>query len=221
MAASGDNRVLVAFASGSEDLIPTLIERLKELEPRLPLFVVSEFAPAEGRWIPYHPERSLRENHARRARRVAGPARALFRHHSSAAHAVLAPAAYRPADQPRRIHRLQRKPGPLHAASALGVDHRAALLVAHGGISSAGSGGPGGHAHTFVWRLCHPWAFRRPLLYLAAVAAGWLTALAKSMLPQTPPGRAGARMCEGISVVVPSRNGKHLLATLLPGLRRE
>jgi glycosyltransferase involved in cell wall biosynthesis len=56
------NLVKVAFASGTKDLNPQLVDRLAEIYPELPLYVVSEFAPRRGEWIPYHPYRSWREN---------------------------------------------------------------------------------------------------------------------------------------------------------------
>ncbi len=56
--------VKVAFASGTRDLNPLLIDRLAEIYPELPLYVVSEFAPHRGQWIPYHPFRTWRENMA-------------------------------------------------------------------------------------------------------------------------------------------------------------
>ena len=220
MAGGGDNRVLVAFASGSEDLIPTLIERLKELEPQLPLYVVSEFAPPEGRWIPYHPARSLGENYAR--------VRAALRGRRVRFSGIIL--------QPRMPYWRLRLIGLLISPAGFiayneNLDHfmlrpRSAWTIARHCWWRTGNffrwqRRPGGHAYTLVWRLCHPRALRRPLLYLAAIAAGWLAALAKSLLPRAPCGRAGAPMMEGVSVVVPSRNGKHLLATLLPGLRRE
>ena len=45
--------ILAAFASGSEDLIPEFLERFQSVPPDLPLYVVSEFAPPAGVWIPY------------------------------------------------------------------------------------------------------------------------------------------------------------------------
>jgi len=56
--------VKVVFASGSEGLIPALVERVKAIEPDVPLYVFSEFPSDEGRWIPYHPARSFWENYA-------------------------------------------------------------------------------------------------------------------------------------------------------------
>ena len=57
--------VKVAFASGPDDLNPQLIARMQALYPDLPLYVVSEFPPDAGIWIPYHPRRTLRENLAK------------------------------------------------------------------------------------------------------------------------------------------------------------
>src|SRR4029077_1883387 len=58
-------KIKVAFASGPDDLNAELVKRMAELYPELPLYVVSEFPPAEGRWIPYHVSRSFLENLAR------------------------------------------------------------------------------------------------------------------------------------------------------------
>ena len=58
--------VKVAFASGTDDLNARLIERMQQIFPELPLYVVSEFQPAGGdlKWIRYHGRRGL-ENLAR------------------------------------------------------------------------------------------------------------------------------------------------------------
>ncbi len=54
--------VKVLFASGSEDLIPTAIEHMRQLFPELPLVVVSEF-PAQGAvWIPFPVSRGFWDN---------------------------------------------------------------------------------------------------------------------------------------------------------------
>ena len=179
MAGGGDNRVLVAFASGSEDLIPTLIERLKELEPELPLYVVSEFAPPEGRWIPYHPARSLRENYAR--------VRAALRGRRVRFSGIIL--------QPRMPYWRLRLIGLLISPAGFiayneNLDHfmlrpRSAWTIARHCWWRTGNffrwqRRPGGHAYTFVWRLCHPWA----LSPAAAVS-----------------GRDGGRMADGAGQV--------------------
>jgi glycosyltransferase involved in cell wall biosynthesis len=59
-------KIKVAFASGTDDLNVRLIERMQELFPELPLYVVSEFPPADHgvKWIRYHSGRGI-ENLAR------------------------------------------------------------------------------------------------------------------------------------------------------------
>ena len=52
------NAVKVLFASGSSQANALVLDRLKPIFPELPLVVVSEFAPAEGEWIPYHIHRA-------------------------------------------------------------------------------------------------------------------------------------------------------------------
>src|SRR5207244_1634939 len=58
-------KIKVAFASGSDELNGGLVERMAALFPELPLYVVSEFPPQTGRWVPYHVSRSFFENLAR------------------------------------------------------------------------------------------------------------------------------------------------------------
>jgi hypothetical protein len=57
--------VKVLFASGSEDLIPTAIEHMRDLFPEIPLEVVSEFPPENARWVPFPMRRGFWENMAR------------------------------------------------------------------------------------------------------------------------------------------------------------
>lgn len=212
--------MLVAFASGSDDLIPSLLEHVRELAPGLPLYVVGEFAPPEGRWIPYHPARSFAENFAR--------VRAALRGKRVRFSAILL--------QPRMPYWRLRLIGLLLSPAGFiayneNLDHfmlrpRSAWTIVRHAWWRTGNFfrwqlRPGGHTYTFFWRLRHPAAFRRPFFHLAAAAAGWLAALAKALLPAAAEARPPAPPPEGISVVVPSRSGKHLLERLLPGLRRE
>jgi hypothetical protein len=48
-------RIKIAFASGTDDLNARLIERMREVFPELPLYVVSEFPPAASdlHWVRY------------------------------------------------------------------------------------------------------------------------------------------------------------------------
>lgn len=79
---------------------------------------------------------------------------------------------------------------------------------------------PGGDLYTFLWRLKHPREFRRPLAYIAAKRAGELAARQKARISPEAPAALGPALPHGISVVIPSRNGRDLLAILLPILER-
>lgn len=59
-------KIKVAFASGTDDLNARLIERMRQVFPELPLYVVSEFAPEDRdvHWIPYRTHQTF-ENWAR------------------------------------------------------------------------------------------------------------------------------------------------------------
>lgn len=211
--------ILLLFASCRAERIGPLAEKLKELGPGQPLFVVSELPPPEGRWIPYNPARSLGYNlercrYAIRGSRVAFSGVAL---------------------DPNVPHLRLRAMAFLTAPLRLAIfnenfDHfmlrpRCAVPMAKHFYWRVRSWlhrqtHPGGEFYTFLWRLGHPSAFRRPLRYVAARAAGELAAwrkrgAGKAALPEPEPRQAG------ISVVVPSRNGRELLGCLLPGLLRE
>ena len=54
--------VKVLFASGSDAVIAQTLERFKGIFPELPLVVVSEFPPPEGEWIRYHIRRDWTDN---------------------------------------------------------------------------------------------------------------------------------------------------------------
>ncbi len=80
---------------------------------------------------------------------------------------------------------------------------------------------PGGATYTLLWRLAHPKAFLRPLAYGLAIGAGQAAAVAKRLAPAGDRRGCGPAHPEGVSVIVPSRDGRDLLARLLPGLERE
>jgi GT2 family glycosyltransferase/glycosyltransferase involved in cell wall biosynthesis len=211
--------VKVLFASGSEDLIPTAIEHMEKLYPELPLIVVSEFPPEHSRWIPFPLSRGFRDNLAL--------VRWHFRNKRVRLSAVIL--------QPRMPYWRMRLVGLLLSPwnfVAFNEDFGHFMLRPR----SAGTilrhclwrtrnffvweFSPGGVAYTFFWRLVHPSAFRRPLLVLLAKIAGLVTAALKTLRPmhriavtETFP--------RGISVVIPSRNGKDLLARLLPDVVRQ
>ena len=67
-----DNAVKVLFASGSEAVIARTVERLKTILPELPLVVVAEFEPPDGRVDPLSRQAKLAENRAWVKAKLAG-----------------------------------------------------------------------------------------------------------------------------------------------------
>jgi len=208
--------VKVFFASGSEDLIPTAIEHMRELLPDLPLVVVSEFPVENVQWIPFPMSRRFSEN--------LSLIRWHFRDKDVRLSAVIL--------QPRMPYWRMRLIGFL-----LSPRNFLAMNESFGHFMlrprSAGTMlrhfvwrtrnffvwefYPGGAAYTFLWRIAHPSAFGRPLRAALARIAGARVAAKKAQLPAAPfPASAPESLPEGISVVIPSRNGKQLLDRMLP-----
>lgn len=207
--------VKVVFATGTDELNLELIRRLRALEGELPLYVVSEFPPLEGRWVPYHPLQGLWVNW-RRCRAALRDRRIRF------AAVMLAPKL-----PYRRLRLIAFLIAPLRLlVYNENLDHwmlrpRCLPLIARYLAWRLRNfvvfeTHPGGHLYTLLWRLLRPREWRRPLCFLAAWLAGWVTALLKTAAPP-----AGKRMPardarpEGVSVIIPSRNGKQLLAAML------
>ena len=176
------------------------------------LYVVSEFAPPEGIWIPYHPMRDFADNLARCRRKLAGrpirfagifldakmpywPLRRL----------ALAMAPWRSwvFFTPDLNHFLLR---PRSVGNILRfVKWRAKEWITF-------QTNPGGNVYTWWWRLWHPSQLRRPWYYRRALAAAGKRRAAKGIEMR----EAGERLPEGITVVIPSRDGAELLARCLP-----
>ena len=209
--------VKVAFATGSDDLLPEYLERFDAIAPELQLYVVSEFPPPRGRWIRYHVARSFREN--------VRAMRAILRGHAVRYSAVM--------QQPKMPYWRLRAMAPFARAKLLLVynetlDHfplhpRALLeIIRYLGWRARNfvrwELSPGSSLYTFVWRVFHPQAFYRPWLAVRARWAGEIAATQKRLMtPEVSPEPVGS-LPDGISVVIPSRNGRALLERLLPGL---
>src|SRR6202011_6133989 len=168
----------------------------------------SEFPPAGESWTPYHVNRSFRENLAL--------CRAKFRDK----HIRLAAVILQPRMPYWRLRFLALALAPWNFL-AFNEDFghfmlrpRSLLTIVRHMLWRTRNFfvwefSPGGAIYTFLWRLLHPWAFRRPLMAWAARIAGVLRTTGRRGSPQAavvgmdPP---------GISVVIPSRNGRDLLA---------
>jgi GT2 family glycosyltransferase/glycosyltransferase involved in cell wall biosynthesis len=207
-------RIKLAFASGSEDLIPSLLEKMDGLYPELPLHVISEFPapPGYSHWIRWYPAKDLADNLARIDAAVAGRQVVL-------AAIVLQP---RMPYWPMRWAALRRWPWQLIAFNE-NLDHfmlrpRSLPVIARHGYWRARNfvrweTRPGGAVYTFFWRLAHPKAFLRPVAYRLAQLS--------YRLAKAHPARAVdpvETLPAGITVVIPSRNGRELLERLLASL---
>jgi GT2 family glycosyltransferase/glycosyltransferase involved in cell wall biosynthesis len=217
--------VKVLFASGSEDLIPTAIEHMRKILPDLPLVVVSEFAPVSGfadvvDWIPFPVSRGFWENLA------------LFRWHFRSRKIRISAVILQPRMPYWRMRWIAFFLSPWNfLAFNEGFGHFMLRPVSAGTILRhllwrtrnflVWHFSPGGTAYTFLWRLTHPAAFRRPLLNLFAKAAGFTAGLIKSVLPARSLAPDPGPRPAGISVVIPSRNGRDLLRAMLPEVVRQ
>jgi GT2 family glycosyltransferase/glycosyltransferase involved in cell wall biosynthesis len=214
-------RIKVAFATGTDDLNRSLIERMQSLFPELPLYVVSEFAPGTGQWIPYFPNRGLVENYAR--------CRAAFRGKRIRLGGVLLV----PRLPYRRLRLIALMLSPV-AFLAFNENLDSFMLRPRSAGAIAGHAfwraknflrwqlRPGGGVYTFLWRLIRPGEWRLPACHAAAVAAGWYGFLSRlGGSSESSSGPAAEVRSRGVSVVIPSRNGRELLSAQLPGIATE
>jgi GT2 family glycosyltransferase/glycosyltransferase involved in cell wall biosynthesis len=207
--------IKVAFATGTDPLNHQLVTRLRELYPELPLFVVSEFPPAEGRWVAYHPLRGFWENYRRcraafRGRRIrlAGvmlvpnvPYRRL-----RLIALLLSPAGFIAYNENLDHWMLRPRCLPLMLRHLIWRARNLVVFETH----------PGGRLYTLLWRLVRPSQWRRPLALWLGRCAGVAAAARKALRPARRRPAPGACRPPGVSVIIPSRNGRQLLASLLP-----
>jgi len=191
--------VRLLIGSASPRLIEETLARFREISPELPMVVVSEFRPDEGEWIPYHVLRSQDENRALVRATLAG--REI---HLGAI--LLDPTV--PLESMRELGR-----------SLLGTD---ALLYDETGLTSSARYTARQIKRSILDKLesatrvlSDPQALKLAGLYRMALRRGRTivasrTELARPIVGSTKPA--------GISVVIPSRNGRELLERCLPGL---
>ncbi len=203
------SRVKVAFASGTDELNARLIDHMRALFPELPLYVVSEFAPDDPdvKWVPYHVNRSFAENFAR--------CRAALRGHSIRLAGVLLV----PNVPYRRMRLLALILAPLYFLainenldSFMLRPQSLHLVLRHllwrGRNFCRHHFGRYGSVAQFFWPM-----------HLVYLGARWAAVLRQVHGLRVPlPARATE---PGISLVIPSRNGRELLALQLPGIVRE
>jgi GT2 family glycosyltransferase/glycosyltransferase involved in cell wall biosynthesis len=207
-------KIKVAFASGTDDLNAQLIAHMRELFPELPLYVVAEFPPTgqDIIWVRYRVNRGFVQNWGENWARC----RAAFHGKSiRLAGVMLVPSV--PYRQMRLLAFLLAPLGFLAFNENLNhwmLRPRCAwTIVRH-----------------FAWRARNflRWHFGRDgtlrrrdwgldLWHLTARLAGRLR-FRRARASALPPGSCPA---QAISVIIPSRNGKDLLASQLPGIARD
>jgi GT2 family glycosyltransferase/glycosyltransferase involved in cell wall biosynthesis len=200
-------KIKVAFASGTDELNRRLIERMREIFPELPLWVVSDWPPEDGdlKWIRYRVNGSLIENLARSRAELAGFEVRLagvmlvpdvpFRRMRLMA-LLLAPRGFLAFNENLNDFMLR----PRCAGAILRHLGWRVLNLARWGRRAA---------READWRALFWWT--------AAGICGWLRPglrKTKGKLKHAPP-------ASGISLVIPSRDGRHLLEAQLPGITRE
>jgi GT2 family glycosyltransferase/glycosyltransferase involved in cell wall biosynthesis len=194
--------VKVLFASANDAAIAQTLAAFKTIHPELPLIVVSEFPPEPAsinvEWIPYHIRRTWSENRALFRSRLAGREIRL-------AAMILEP---RTPHWPMRFLAIATARFRLLAFSETGQHFRMRpdnlhVMLAHlwwrskNLVRSLRRKPPTDRSLQLLsWRArLRPWISRSP-----ALPAAW------PARPHAP----------GISIVIPSRNGRELLATCLP-----
>jgi GT2 family glycosyltransferase/glycosyltransferase involved in cell wall biosynthesis len=190
-------KIKIAFLSGTPELNRLLIEHTRAIYPELPLWVVSDFPPEDPSlpWIRYRISQSFSENYAR--------CRAALRGYSiRIASVMLVP------NVPFRRMRLL------------------ALVLSPRGFTAFNE-----NLHHFLLRPGQLPQMLRYLTWRAKNIARWLrrakfdrrTAMARAAQWFRPrwnrtPGAVPQSREDGISVVIPSRTGKDLLAAQLPAI---
>ncbi len=211
--------VKLAFAACSPDLIDQFVEEVWQMGRQgPPVYCISEFQPSAGlnaeyRWIPWRPFESVAENRARLAWHLQGK-RILY-------NAILS--------QPRQPY------WPMRWAGLCTAPLRTFIFnenYGHFALHPRGLAGiaryltwraknwcryqfrPGGWIYTMLWRLGHPFSWERP--FYAKVAHG-----RQPLAPLPPKADPATPLAPGITVVIPSRDGKALLEQLLPQVLAE
>ncbi len=184
-----------------------MLERFKQIRPEFPLYIVSEFAPDRGDWIPYHPALPVGQN--------AAAIRAALWGKSVAAAAVMLDA--HPPLRPMQKIGSAIGAAALHFYNAQGnviSPWRARMWRAR---DLKRQFAPGGRARRWLHRLAHPADAEIPIRARSAQVYGAIS----SALRQT--GREAVMfghqpLARGVTVIIPSRDGCELLERLFASL---
>ena len=207
---ANSSEIKLAFASCSEDLIDQFVEEVQKMGGiDIPVYVVAEFQPTVAcHWIPWHPFEDLEINRQRILWHIAGkPVRfncILLQPKQPYSNMRWLGLKIAPA----RVYFYNENYGhfPLHLRGIPQILRnflwRCKNLYRHQTRA-------GGRFYTLLWRLRHPFSLERPAYFCLASRRQALDTkpLRGEPIPQLTP---------GITVVIPSREGRKLLETLLP-----
>ncbi len=197
--------IKVVFASGPAHLNRALIDLVAARETDLPLVVVAEFEPHRGEWIPWHVLRNQNIN-------VAAVRAALGNRRIKQAALMLSPSV--PFANMRALANAV-APG---AVIAYGEDLRPVSIARYRlGRIFAAMGSP--RTRKWLHRMAHPGEAEIPVRARLALLRAKRTRSESTDNQALPILVSAIRTCpEGVTVVIPSRDGKDLLAAVLPAL---
>ena len=208
--------VKVLFASGSDPVVALVLERFRKIFPDLPLIVASEFPVTDAEWIPYHIRRSWSEN------------RDLIRARLAGRRVRLAAVILEPRIPHWRLRALGFALSPLHFLAFNETGEHFMLrprslpaIIGHAAwrmknlIRSQRQ--PESSTYRAMEWFRKPGKFRLSMLYRMAMARGRSLARSRPVRPPVPVWQN--ERPRGVSVVIPSRNGRNLLDQCLPGIQ--
>jgi GT2 family glycosyltransferase/glycosyltransferase involved in cell wall biosynthesis len=210
------SEIKVLFASGSDPVVTLVLERFRIVFPELPLVVVSEFPVTDAEWIPYHIRRSWSEN------------RDLIRARLAGRRVRLSAVILEPRVPHWRLRALGFATAPLYFLAFNETGEHFMLrprdtlkLLGHAmwrakNLVRSQRQPESTTYRTMEW-LRKPEKFRLSMLYRRAMARG--RKLAQSRPVQRLVLTADTPRPRGVSVLIPTRNGRELLEQCLPGIQ--
>ena len=197
-------------------MVALVLGRFRSVFPELPLVVVSEFPVTDAEWIPYHIRRSWSENRDLIQARLAGR------------RVRLSAVILEPRIPHWRLRALGFVTAPLHFLAFNETGEHFMLrprsvptMLRHATwrmknlVRSQRQ--PGSTTYRVMEWFREPERFRLSMLYRKAISRGRTLAGSRPVKPAQQ--IAESRRTRGVSVVIPSRNGRDLLAQCLPGIQ--
>ncbi|HWF06854.1 MAG TPA: glycosyltransferase [Bryobacteraceae bacterium] len=199
--------IRVIFASGNAQLNRDLVERAAQTHSNHPLIVVAEFEPAHGEWVAWHPFRGYEEN-------LASLRAAIGDRKIASAAMALCPGV--PLAPMRRAARA------ITGGTLMAYDEKLRIVRGLGRVEYTArrilEAAASARAKKWLRRVAHPKEAEIPLRARAAQLYGLVASRTRGMRADEPTMAGLDAKNDGVTVVIPSRNGRELLATLLPHL---